>query len=297
MATSILQSILDRLAGRHEETIQRDLSDVQNLIATLASAEDGKDSDVDPEWAAEVLKREKLTEADVRANVEQYRKRIRLAALHSQADQLREQAMADEKAYNDADLAEGKRHREALKILRDMEDKAFRSAQASSTASSAIGDLMASAPQTAEEAKLNEEILKQNRLNQTHRDAINHNVYPVADASGGPHAIVPANTWAPIDKYPAMLARQTQQQLDVEPSPLSAERRSELQGQLKSAQAAVKQREAQLKAGEARIEELNERLRELGKAKLLPENFRIVRVTPTRDEQRKEYALKMGFGQ
>jgi DNA repair exonuclease SbcCD ATPase subunit len=290
--TNIIDRLFGQLQQRERDISKRNCNDIRSLVRLIGDDELGVASaEVDDDHYAALLDKAGFTFDDLRANVDRYKKRHEQHELALQLDELKQKSTIAENAFRDADLAEGRRRRDALKRLQEMEESARRAQLNSEEAVFAHGELIAGGCVFEEERELNTrlaEIRAQIRkVEAALRPVISD---PVA---------VPGGTWANIDHYPAALVHQTKAAIaeaDAEKVACSPERRRQLGSQLTTATARVAERERELKQLTREREEINDQLAKFLPLKMLPENLQIVRAKPTADERRKQTAHKLGYG-
>ena len=104
-----------------------------------------------------------------------------------------------------------------------------------------------------------------------------------------------SSDWARVDEFPALLAEQTRRALADEAVGYSKERRAELESQLAAAERATKESKKKLTQLEKQRDAINKKFVEFAADKSNPENFRLIRSTPSRDEERKLLAREKGW--
>ena len=207
-------------------------------------------------------------------------------------DNLQKQAEADRVAYNDADFAEGRRRKKAVEHLQDLDQKTRLTQQRSEEAIAAHSNLIADAQVTAQERALTDRNGEVNGIIAKCKDAIDPGFHSM-DHRG--FAVGFGGNWAHLDTHPALLVSQIRAKLEDDADSLAPERKSQLTSQLHAAENAVIDRTRELLAAQKEAAEINSKQVKLNAAKLLPENFRLVRATPTSDEQNKRLAREFGF--
>jgi len=235
---------------------------------------------------------ENFTENDLRVNIAKYQQRVQWAELAKKRDALREAAEKAEKLFNDEDLKEGRRQRDAHKKLQELEYAVEPAIAAASKATAAEGNLIAQAVVSPKERLLNAQSTELNEAVARLRCAVDETFHST-DSTG--HSIGLAGDWASIQEFPALLAAQTKRTLKDEIDILSAERKTQLKGQLVATERAVAKAEKELTRLEKQQDTINKQRAEFAAAKLLPESFEIVRARPSHDQEIKKHAYELGF--
>ena len=116
-----IESINNKLKQRRDLQRATVARDIREVVVLLGEEQLGKKVDLDLDYFANIVEAEGLSDADLRANVDNYKKRVSQAELAEQRPALQAAAAEAGQAYIEADIAEGRRRKEAHTHLRELE--------------------------------------------------------------------------------------------------------------------------------------------------------------------------------
>jgi DNA repair exonuclease SbcCD ATPase subunit len=263
-----IENLFQRLTNRQRERSSKRINDIKQLVILISNSESGAAKvDIDLDCYAEVLSAENFSEADLRANINRYKARVNWSRQASQLDELHSKAEQLADAVKQFDHEEFERHKRALTQLEQMRRELSTAESAAINASSALSELQASALRVDDSRELCERLSEVNSEIAELQAKLNPN--QPANLGG--------NRWGSLAHTPAWLARQTRGVLDDKKSPLTPERRKQLESQLTAAERAVGQAEKELGQSQKRRDSINAKLSVRPEDSLRPENFSIVR--------------------
>lgn len=286
----MLNELFQRIGRRKQEWRQNIHSGARGHIIGIARKELGLDPDIEIndiylDHAASTFEAEGLTEADVRATVDAIKQRFQWFQFAAKLDKLKTASEVAEKAARLHDEQEGLRRKAALATQVSL-DEAARVAQLQfEDAIAARSNLLAGAMTSPAERELNTELAALNNQIVTLKNALDPN---------GPAAHSGA-LYGNINTTPALLLRQTREELANTRVGYTAERRAEQARRLAAAEQAVAERTRELAEVQKQRAAVITRLQALNAAKLLPESFEFVRASPSLDDRMKQHGRRVGF--
>jgi hypothetical protein len=289
-----IASLFEILLKKKEKQQSTVTGDVRSLIRIIAENELGIAAyEIDMEFYSDALDRSGITAADLRLNVEIFKQRHRWKELAEQISSLEETAYNAQKVFDEEDLAEGRRRKQALERLETLETARNSSSKQFAAAVSAHSELMGGADTSELEKSLTDQL---ENLNGSIRritlakdpDYVGR---PIETSRGG---MSPGGTlWANVEIATAGLLKQTRKALE---NVTDAAKRERLESQAKAAEVRLQNDAKELKTLEKRRDAILKQLSGLVSEKLKPENFRIRKATPSRDDKAKLLAQSMGYG-
>jgi hypothetical protein len=269
-------------------------NDVHALIVITAESQLGiANYDLDENHYGEVLEQSEISEATFQMNVEIVKDRHAKKILADKILIFKQAAIKTEQDVVEECRAEELRQQQARVKIESLKTASSIAATQYAAAEAAKAELIAGAKTLDLEKPLGDELADINASIRRIALAADPNYVgrPIETARGG---MSPGGTlWADMQTATAGLLRQTQRALETTTDPAN---RARLESQAKAAEQKLHNDSKDLTALEKRRDAINKQLSELVAEKLKPENFRIRKATPSRDEQAKQLAQSMGYG-
>jgi chromosome segregation ATPase len=265
----IVEGLLARFNRRKEVRIEAARDALRNSIVALARAEapEAKSNDIDADQILDTIEAVGMSEEDLRANVDRFKKRERWAPLAAREEEYRKAAEDLAKQADEFEAAEVLRHRAALDRLAAMRAELPQADARYAAAVSARGDLLATAPPVENSAELMVALAEVNAMIATLEEKL--------DSRPGD----PGHLSGDVDRLPGRLLAQTREMLR-NPARLPPAKLEQLERQREAAAQAVAKCEREIRELKVRRSAINAQLTMKPEDALKPENFALIRTRP-----------------
>ena len=274
----MIKELFSKVSLRQREKAALRAADIRGVIVAIAEQElgitNGK-AKLDLDHAATLLEEEGLSEADLRANVEQYKRRHRWAQDAAREAELEAEANRLRTAHAEASAAEIERRKKVLEELERMHTAARSAGAIATKATIAKAELEGSALLEVDEA-LNEQLAAVNSQIEKLRDGLRPNGTPGVVIGGH-------DRWGSLLQEPGRLVTKTKAMLAGK---ITHEKRGQLESQLAAAESAVEQFKTDITRLEKQRAEIVAKMTPNPADLLDPKNFQLIRRQPSRDNQR-----------
>lgn len=293
MANTLTQSIQSTLDSWYPKPLPADGqsdadAEIRSLfLVTFEGATNGGRSSFDPAAARELIEKHGITPEIAAANFNRLHEPHKRSELLQQRDEVdgnlvkARARLEDRQTEIDAMMKEWQSERQQLELaIRDLEMK-------HGSIVTAEGDQYATSIESREAVELNQELQSIHPKIAQLKIQLDEEHSSLGDSPG----LLPS-----ADRRPARLSAYLRAKLNDKRLGLSAERKKELKGAIKSADRRCKELELRLIKLEKRRQQIERRQREIAPERLKPQNFKVIReIEPSADEQKKAHARQFSM--